>query len=283
MAFFMGSKAKAVELAWHDFMPEKKTKKANAWQTDSFVARLGKALQTEKPLRQGHGKPIAYHRERQCITHGMPRPRVAKASITACQNKGWPRHGKPIACHQARNALLTACQDQGWPRHDSRHAKTRCGEGMASQLLVSLGKAMHFSRHANTKGGQGMTHSKPKQGVAKAWQANCLSPGKAMHCSRHAKTKGSQLLVSPGKAMHWSRHAKTKGGQGMTHDMPKQGVDKAWQADCLSPGNAMRCSWHAKTRSGQGMASRLLDTGQGNALLTPCQNKGWPRHGKPIA
>ncbi|KAG5553022.1 hypothetical protein RHGRI_011012 [Rhododendron griersonianum] len=111
------------------------------------------------------------------------------------------------------NALLTACQDQGWPRHDSRHAKTRGGQGMASRLLVSPGKVMHRSRHAKTKGGQSMTHDIPKQGVAKAWQADCLSPGKAMHCPRHAKTRG-----------------------------------------------------------GQGMASRLLDTGQGNALLTPCQN-----------
>ncbi|KAG5552902.1 hypothetical protein RHGRI_010869 [Rhododendron griersonianum] len=71
---------------------------------------------------------------------------------------------------------------------------------------------MHCSRHAKTKSGQGMTHGMPKQGEAKAWQANCLSPGKAMHCSRHAKTKG---------------------GQGMTHGMPKEGVAKAWQADCM--------------------------------------------------
>ncbi|KAG5552917.1 hypothetical protein RHGRI_010889 [Rhododendron griersonianum] len=105
---------------------------------------------------------------------------------------------------------------------------------------MSPGKAMHCSRHAKTKGGQGMTLGMPKEGVAKAWQADCMSPGKAMHCSRHAKTKGGQgmtgmasrLLVT-GQRMHCSRHSKTKGGQGMTHDMPKQGVAKAWQADCL--------------------------------------------------
>ncbi|KAG5552927.1 hypothetical protein RHGRI_010905 [Rhododendron griersonianum] len=95
----------------------------------------------------------------------------------------------------------------------------------------------------------------PKEGVAKAWQADCMSPGKAMHCSRHAKTMG---------------------GQGMTHGMPKEGVAKAWQADCMSPGKAMHCSRHAKTKGGQdmtGMASRLLVTGQGNALLTACQDQ----------
>ncbi|KAG5513018.1 hypothetical protein RHGRI_038593 [Rhododendron griersonianum] len=92
-----------------------------------------------------------------------------------------------------------------------------------------------------------------RQGVAEAWQADCLSSGKAMHCPRHAKTKG---------------------GQGMTHGMPKEGVAKAWQADCLSPGKAMHCSRHAKRRGGQGMASRLHVTGQGNALLTACQKKG---------
>ncbi|KAG5553028.1 hypothetical protein RHGRI_011020 [Rhododendron griersonianum] len=79
MAFLMGSKAKAVELAWHDSMLEKKTKKAKAWQADSFVTRLGKALIMAKPLRQRHGKPIANHQARQCIAKGMPRPRVAKA------------------------------------------------------------------------------------------------------------------------------------------------------------------------------------------------------------
>ncbi|KAG5562147.1 hypothetical protein RHGRI_005018 [Rhododendron griersonianum] len=103
----------------------------------------------------------------------------------------------------------------------------------------------------------------------------------------YAKTKGGQVMASrfpiTGQGMHCSRHSKTKGGQGMTHGMPKQGEAKAWQADCLSPGKAMRCSRHAKTRGGQGMASRLLVTGQGNALLTACQNKGWPRHGKQVA
>ncbi|KAG5513014.1 hypothetical protein RHGRI_038587 [Rhododendron griersonianum] len=136
------------------------------------------------------------------------------ALLTACQKKGWPRHGKPIACHRARQCIA---------------------------------------------------HGMPREGVAKAWQADCMSPGKAMHCSRHAKTKG---------------------GQGMTHGMPKEGVAKAWQADCMSPGKAMHCSRHAKTKGGQGMtgmASRLLVTGQANALLTACQKKGWPRHGKPMA
>ncbi|KAG5552899.1 hypothetical protein RHGRI_010866 [Rhododendron griersonianum] len=92
--------------------------------------------------------------------------------------------------------------------------------------------------------------------------------------------------MSPGKAMHCSRHAKTKGGQGMTYGMPKEVLAKAWQADCMSPGKAMHCSRHAKTKGGQGMtsmASRLLVTGQGNALLTACQEQGWPRHGKQVA
>ncbi|KAF7112642.1 hypothetical protein RHSIM_RhsimUnG0208500 [Rhododendron simsii] len=92
---------------------------------------VAKALLTAKPLRQRHGKPIACHRARQGIAHGMPRPRVAKAY-------GRQRHGKPIACqggiaHGKGNAspLLMASQDQGWPRHDSRRAKTRGGQGKA--------------------------------------------------------------------------------------------------------------------------------------------------------
>ncbi|KAG5553012.1 hypothetical protein RHGRI_011001 [Rhododendron griersonianum] len=116
-----------------------------------------------------------------------------------CSRHAKTRGGKGMASRLfvtgQGNALLTACQDQGWPRHDSRHAKTRGGQGMASRLLMSPGKAMRWSWHAKTKGGQGMTHGMPKQGVAKAWQADCLSPGKAMHCSRHAKTKGSQGMT----------------------------------------------------------------------------------------
>ncbi|KAG5565512.1 hypothetical protein RHGRI_001415 [Rhododendron griersonianum] len=101
----------------------------------------------------------------------------------------------------------------------------------------------------------------PKQRVAKAWQADCLSLGKAMHCSWHAKTKGGQGIpklgvgkVSSGNAMHCSEHAKTKGGQGMTQGMPKQRVAKAWQVDCLLPGKAMHCSRHSNTKGGQGMS-----------------------------
>ncbi|KAG5552968.1 hypothetical protein RHGRI_010953 [Rhododendron griersonianum] len=120
---------------------------------------------------------------------------------------------------------------------------------------------MHCSRHDKSKCGLGMNQGMPKQGVAREWQADCLSPGKAKHCSRHSKTKGRQ---------------------GMTHGMPKQWLAKSWQTDCLSPGKALRCSGHAKTRGGQGMASRMLVIGHGNALLTACQNKGWPGNGKPI-
>ncbi|KAG5565533.1 hypothetical protein RHGRI_001436 [Rhododendron griersonianum] len=106
------------------------------------------------------GKPIACHRARQCIAHGMTRPR-------------WPRHDSQQAktrCGQVMtsrllvtgqgDALLTAYQYQGWPRHDSRHAKTRVGQGLASQLLVigqsnallmacqDQGWPRHGSRHA---------------------------------------------------------------------------------------------------------------------------------------
>ncbi|KAF7151140.1 hypothetical protein RHSIM_Rhsim02G0139700 [Rhododendron simsii] len=35
------------------------------------------------------------------------------------------------------NALLTASQDQGWPRHDSRHAKTRGGQGKAQGKAIT--------------------------------------------------------------------------------------------------------------------------------------------------
>ncbi|KAG5552963.1 hypothetical protein RHGRI_010948 [Rhododendron griersonianum] len=110
--------------------------------------------------RPRHGKPIAYHRARQCNAHGMPRPRVANAWQANCLSPGKAMH---------------------WPRHDSWHAKTRGGEGLTSRLLVT-GQGMHCSRHSKTKGGQGMIHGMPKQGVAKAWQADCMSPGKAMRC-----------------------------------------------------------------------------------------------------
>ncbi|KAG5552976.1 hypothetical protein RHGRI_010961 [Rhododendron griersonianum] len=67
--------------------------------------------------------------------------------------------------------------------------------------------------------------------------------------------------------MHCSRLSETKGGQGMTPEMPKQVVARAWQTDCLSPGKAMRCSRHAKTRGGQGCAQRRDSKGQGLAPL----------------
>ncbi|KAG5562143.1 hypothetical protein RHGRI_005012 [Rhododendron griersonianum] len=158
------------------------------------------------------------------------------AMLTACQDHGWLRHGKPIACHRAR---------------------------------------------------QCMTHGMPKQGVAKAWQAYCLSPGKAMHCSRHmprprvAKSWQADFqspckeciahgIPHQGWPRHDSRHAKTRGGQGMASRLLVTGRGNALLTAC-------------QTRGGQGMASRLLVTGQGNALLTACQNKGWPRHGKQVA
>ncbi|KAG5553004.1 hypothetical protein RHGRI_010988 [Rhododendron griersonianum] len=110
----------------------------------------------------------------------------------------------------------------------------------------------------------------PKQGVAKPWQADCLTPGKAMHCSRHAKTRGGQgmlsrlhdtgqgnALLTPCQNKWWPRHGKLiacqRARQCIAHGMPKQGVAKAWQADCLSPGKAMHCSRHAKTKGSQGM------------------------------
>ncbi|KAG5553002.1 hypothetical protein RHGRI_010985 [Rhododendron griersonianum] len=118
---------------------------------------------------------------------------------------------------------------------------------------------MRCSRHAKTKSGQGMTHGMPKQGEAKAWQADCLSPSKAMQCSRHAKTKVGQGMAKP--------IACNRAMQCNAHGMPRPRVAKAWQADCLSPGKAMHWprhdSRHAKIRGGQGMASQLLVTGQG--------------------
>ncbi|KAG5565531.1 hypothetical protein RHGRI_001434 [Rhododendron griersonianum] len=42
-------------------------------------------------------------------------------------------------------------------------------------------------------------------------------------------------------------------------------------------------SRHAKPRGGQGMKSRLLVTGQGDAFLMAFQNMGCSRQGKPIA
>ncbi|KAG5553035.1 hypothetical protein RHGRI_011033 [Rhododendron griersonianum] len=206
-----------------------------------LVTRQGNALLTacQKKGWPRHGKPITCHRARQCIAHSRPRPRVAKARLTACQKKGWPRHGKPIACHRARQCLLTACQDQGWPRHD-RHGKSidchrarQCiAQGMPRLTACqNNGWPRHAKPIACHRARQCIAHSRPrpmpKEGVAKAWQAYCISPGKAMHCSRHAKTKG---------------------GQGMT-----------------------------------GMESRLLVIGQVNALRMSCQKKGWPRHGKLMA
>ncbi|KAG5565538.1 hypothetical protein RHGRI_001441 [Rhododendron griersonianum] len=74
----------------------------------------------------------------------MPRLSVAKACLMACQNN--------------------------------------VGQGLAGRLLVT-GKAMHCSWHAKSNGGHGKAHDMPKQGLAKAWQAYCLSPSKAMRSS----------------------------------------------------------------------------------------------------
>ncbi|KAG5553034.1 hypothetical protein RHGRI_011032 [Rhododendron griersonianum] len=136
------------------------------------------------------------------------------ALLTACQDS---RHAKTTGGQGMAsrlhvtgqgNALLTAGQDQGWPRHDSRHAKRRGGQGMASRLhLTGQGNALltacqdqGWPRHGKPitchRASQCIAHVMPKEGVAKAWQADGLSPGKAMHCSRHAKTKVGQDMAS---------------------------------------------------------------------------------------
>ncbi|KAG5513055.1 hypothetical protein RHGRI_038524 [Rhododendron griersonianum] len=218
--------------------------------------------------------------------------------------KRWSRQG-------VAEAWQADCLSSGKAMHCPRHAKTKGGQGMTHGMpkegvakawqadCMSPGKAMHCSRHAKT-------HGMPKEGVAKAWQADCMSPGKEMHCSRHAKTKGGQgmtgmasrllvtgqanALLTACQKKGWPRHGKPiachRARQCIAHGMPRPRVAKAWQADCMSPGKEMHCSRHAKTKGGQGMtgmASRLLVTGQANALLTACQKKGWPRHGKPMA
>ncbi|KAG5552920.1 hypothetical protein RHGRI_010892 [Rhododendron griersonianum] len=163
-----------------------------------------------------------------------------------------------LLCHQARQGIdsgkaikakawQTNCQSPGKVMQCSRHAKTKSGQGMTHGMpkqgdakawqadCLSPGKAMQCSRHAKTKVGQGMAkpiachrerqcnaHGMPRPRVAKAWQADCLSPGKAMHWPRHD-----------------SRHAKTRGGQGMAsrllspgkecnaHGIPRPRVAKA--------------------------------------------------------
>ncbi|KAI8559538.1 hypothetical protein RHMOL_Rhmol04G0181500 [Rhododendron molle] len=67
-----------------------------------------------------------------------------------------PRHGKPIACHQARQGIA-----QGMPRPSA--AKARQAD------FKSPGKARQCITHGMTRPrAQGMTHGMPKQGVAKA-------------------------------------------------------------------------------------------------------------------
>ncbi|KAG5565278.1 hypothetical protein RHGRI_001237 [Rhododendron griersonianum] len=69
-----------------------------------------------------------------------------------------------LIVNEQSNALLTACQDQGLPRHDSRHAKTRGGQGKAH------GKAI-------TRVGPLSCLVTATKLLAKAWQVNSLSPG----------------------------------------------------------------------------------------------------------
>ncbi|KAG5553001.1 hypothetical protein RHGRI_010984 [Rhododendron griersonianum] len=110
---------------------------------------------------------------------------------------------------------------------------------------LSPGKAMRCSRHAKKRGGQGMASRLLVTGQGNALLTACQNKGWPRHDSRHAKTSGGQVIASQflvtGQGMNCSQHSKTKGGQGMTHGMPKQGVAKAWQVDCLSPSKAMRC------------------------------------------
>ncbi|KAG5552943.1 hypothetical protein RHGRI_010923 [Rhododendron griersonianum] len=266
----------------------------------------------------------------QGMTHGMPKQGEAKAWQADCFSPGKAMHCSRHAKTSGVQVMASRFLFTGQGMHCSRLSETKGGQGLTPVMpkqgvdkawqtdCLSPGKGMRCSRHAKTRGGQDdgphkgwprhgkliachrarqcIAHGMPKQGVAKAWQVDCMSPGKAMHWprhdSRHAKTRGGQgmasglLVTGQGKAMHCSRHAKTKGDQVMTHGMPKQGEAKVWQADSLSLGKAMHCSWHAKTKGGQGMASQLRVTGQDNALLTACQDQGWPRHdrhGKPIA
>ncbi|KAG5552905.1 hypothetical protein RHGRI_010874 [Rhododendron griersonianum] len=152
-----------------------------------------------------------------------------------------------------------------------------------------------------------MTHACQNKGC-QAWQADCLS--QARQCIANGmRGHGMPKEGWPGMA------SKGQGnGQGMTQGMPKEGVAKAWQADCMSPGKAMHCSWHANSKGGQGMThARIACHRQGNdsrhakrgwpsgkmachrAGALACQTKvcprhdsrhakkGWARHGKLIA
>ncbi|KAG5552922.1 hypothetical protein RHGRI_010898 [Rhododendron griersonianum] len=66
----------------------------------------------------------------------------------------------------------------------------------------------------------------------------------------------------------------------MANRLPITGQGNALLTACQDQEWPRHDSMHAKTRGGKGMASRLLVTGQGNAMLTTCQDQGWPRHGK---
>ncbi|KAG5565524.1 hypothetical protein RHGRI_001427 [Rhododendron griersonianum] len=195
-----------------------------AWQTDCLSPGKAMDCSRQSKIRGGQGMTS------QLLVTGQ-----GDALLTAFQNKGWPRGGQGMTNRLLvtgqGNALLTVYQDQGWPKHDSRHAKTRGGLGMASRLLVT---------------GQGNAMLKASQN--KGWPRN----GKPIACHRAR--------------------------QCIDHGMPRLRVAKAWQADCLSPGKAMRCSRQAKERGGQGLANQWPTTGEGNAVLTACQNLGWPRH-----
>ncbi|KAG5565536.1 hypothetical protein RHGRI_001439 [Rhododendron griersonianum] len=98
----------------------------------------------------------------------------------------------------------------------------------------------------------------PRPRVAKAWQADSLSPGKAMHCLRHAIPNMAKAKLTKCQNKGWPRHYMPivfhRARQCIAHGIPKQGVFKARQANCLSPGMAMHCSRHYKTNGGQGIA-----------------------------
>ncbi|KAG5565526.1 hypothetical protein RHGRI_001429 [Rhododendron griersonianum] len=83
--------------------------------------------------------------------------------------------------------------------------------------------------------------------------------------------------------MHCSWHSKTRGVQGKASRLLVIRQGNAMLTACQDRRWPRQTSRHAKTKGGQGMKSPLLFNGHGDALLTAFQNKGCSRPGKPIA
>ncbi|KAG5565528.1 hypothetical protein RHGRI_001431 [Rhododendron griersonianum] len=192
------------------------------------------AFQNKGCSRQG--KPITCHRAKQCIAHGMTRPRWPRHDLRQAKTRGGQVMKSRLLVTGQGDAFLTAYQFQGWPMHDSRRAKTRGGQGLAIQLLfIGQGNALLTacqdqvwprldSRHDKTIVGQGLFSRFVITGPGNALLTTGQDQGWTRHDSRQAKTKG---WTRQGKQIAFHRARKC-----IAHGMPSSKMANAKLTTC---------------------------------------------------